>query len=138
MSATFTTYGRQLMMGALFDPDNFVPIPTLTVALCTDPPATNASIEDLIEPDPLDGYERVDYPSITGAWASSGFAERVTANDIAWPVVIADWGWVYGFAFLDIPNLQTVIVGTLATPFVAVAGMVPTLEAGTVSFGLYD
>lgn len=138
MSATFTMYGRDLMLRAIFAPDLFTPVTTLAVALTRTVPATNASIEQLMEPDAELGYARAVYPVSPGKWASTGFAELYNVDVITFDQVTSPWGRIAGFALLDVPAGQCVAVGSLANPFQATSGMIPKLDGGAVMLGLYD
>lgn len=136
--STFTMYGRGQMLKALLDPTGYAPINVFGVALCRYAPPNNASIDQIIEPDEILGYERATYPTTAEMWVSTGFAEYYNLDPITFPQVQADWGLISGWALLDNQAGQCVAVGNLANPFIATTGMVPKLDSGSIMLGLYD
>jgi hypothetical protein len=138
VSATFTMYGRMVLLLAYWNPDTFTPLDHTQICLCLDVPPSNASEDQLVEPATLDGYARIDYPMDAAHWPDSGFAELYNAEAFAFPHVDDDWGLIQGWAILDPVAGECLAVGGFAEPFFASLGMDPLIEAAGITLGLYD
>jgi hypothetical protein len=139
MSATFTMFGRQQMLDAYWNPDVFVALANAQICLCLQVPPSNASEDQLVEPDPVNGYARITYAMDSGHWPSSGFAEIYNAFPLVFPTVItADWGLIMGWCILDTVHDLALAVGGFGEPFLGAVGMTPTIETQGITLGLYD
>jgi hypothetical protein len=130
-------YGRELMLRALLAPDAFTPLTMLQIALTRTIPPANASADQLVEAT-TGGYARQDYPALATHWAPSGFGELYNVQTIWFPPVTATWGLISGWAVLDPVSGQTISVGSVLDPYVTVIGMIPRIEPGVLSLGIYD
>jgi hypothetical protein len=137
MGASWTMYGRRSMLTAFLTPEVFVPMGTLQVALTRTVPVANASPSQLIEPKTGD-YGRVSYPANAEHWAPTGFGEYRNTKKLVFPEVTISWGLIVGWALIYPAGNQCLAVGSIMNPFVAEAGVMPTLAPGVLLLGNYD
>jgi hypothetical protein len=137
MSATFTMYGRELMLRAMLTPDAFTALGDMQVALTRTVPPANADATQLTEPT-VGGYARQVYPALLAYWAPTGFGELYNTQVITFPMITVNWGLVAGWALLDPISGQCLSVGSVQEPYSTIIGMVPRLDPGTMQLGIYD
>lgn len=143
MGASLTADGRALMIEAFWTPDIFVAIPTLYICLTRTVPVSNAAPEDLEEPDPLTGYDRVPYPLDSAYWTPDGFGQ-IFNNDGSrfFAAPDDDWGLLQGMALItsDVIDGVTgtvVAVGNLDEPFQPAIGETIPVDVGDITIGLF-
>lgn len=137
MSSTFTMYGRQLLLRAVYTPDVYTALSTLEFALTRNVAPANATVAALIEPTPTE-YVRQPYTLTSTYWAPSGFGEIYNTLKITWPQVVTVWGMISGWALVEPVSGQCVAVGSVMESYQAIPGMIPYLDPGTVMLGIYD
>lgn len=139
MSGTFTPYGRQLLLGAVFTPE-LVTVPAeLWVALTSVPPVANSDGTQLDEPDPLDGYLRVSYPLDGGSWDSTQLGELFNTGLISFDAPTDSWPLLTGWALCSADTAgDCYAVGTLLEPYAPTVGVAPYIDVGGIAVGLYD
>jgi hypothetical protein len=135
--ANFSTYARIQMLRGCFTPDWFTAPSDLQLALTTQVPLVNASVEELVEPT-QGGYGRCDYQMGSAWWAETGFGELYNLAPVYFPTVLSSWGTMFGWALVDIVANQCWVTGGLLKPFIADVGMTPVLGPGVLTIGLYD
>lgn len=139
MSATCSMLHRQLLLTALYTPDNFVPLDMLYAALAYRTPLVNSSGTTVDEPTVGD-YARVPIPLDSDHWIVTSFGEAVTLTDTVFPTPSVDWGLLISWVLLDSPIGGGILsAGSLVVPTYFVAGQdPPILGAGLIVTGLYD
>lgn len=134
---SFTMYGREILLRAIFTPDA-VTLPTsLQVALTTSVPPANASMDQLVEPTAAE-YARQTYAVNAASWAPTGFGDLYNAIKITYPQVVDSWGLLVGWALVDPVAAQCLNAGPLLEPIATIAGMVPYVDPGSIVLGIAD
>jgi hypothetical protein len=130
-------YGRQLMLKAVYTPDDFTPITEVEVALTRSIAPNNVAVSQLVEPTAPE-YVRQPYPLDVAHWSPTSFGELYNSLTLTWPQVTVYWGWVSGWAIIEPVANQVLNAGALLAPFDGALGVVPFLDPGTLVLGLYD
>lgn len=141
MSLVLTTYGRQAMVTQWWVRDLADATTSVWVAYTVNVPPANADGSQLEEPDPADGYGRLEIPLDSGHWAPTGFGEIFNALEDFFPSPTSDWGFISGLALLDDGAVglgNVVATGVVAEPFRCPVGTTPRLDVGAITIGLYE
>lgn len=136
-AAGWSMYGRQIQLAALLNPEIFVPMASLQLALTRTVPVANATPAQLVEP-LGGGYLRAEYLADTSHWTATGFGEYYNTIGLSFPAVVTSWGLITGWALIHPEASQCLAMGSLMNPFVAEVGMVPTVAPGVLLLGNYD
>lgn len=134
--ANFSPYLRALMLARVFTPEAYpmAEASEVLIALTTEVPLVNASVSDLAEP--VSGnYSRAPYLLSAASWAATGFGLIYNTDAIFFPVVTSSWGRIAGWAMIDPANNEVLLTGEMLDPFITTIGMVPTIDAGTITLG---
>lgn len=131
-------YGAALWTGLLFGIG--APPATVYVALLLDDASPGWDGTTLASIEPTDtAYARLAVAAPAG-WTQDSVAGFVTnANDLTYPVPLADWGTTPGWALLDAATGGNLIAaGEWLEPVFVYAGVAPTVAAGTLAIALSD
>jgi hypothetical protein len=118
MTSFVTNAGSAHVLAILFGRTELA-LPDHFLALCHKLPNLGDDGSTIDEPDPAQGYQRVQYANYQNNWLLSGYNEAINVNDILWPVVAGDWGALTAFGILDSPTIGTgrlFYCGTLNPP----------------------
>lgn len=140
MSSVLTMYGRTQLLAAMLSPDTYTTPATVKLALCQRIPPSNASIDQLLEPDTgTTTYARQTYGFSSAHWTGTGFGEFTNAVAITFPEVgLNSWGMVAGWAMIDVDAAQCLAVGSVLEPYLTALGMIPTVNIGSIVLGISD
>ena len=94
---SFTTWGRSVMVNAVFRPETASALGTLWMALTRQVPVSTDTGDTVIEPD-ASSYERSPYGVGTYYWNLSGPGLLLNARTVDWRSPDDDWGQVTGWA----------------------------------------
>ena len=133
----WSMHGRQEMLKAFLTPDVFVPMSSLQLALTRTIPVANATPGQLVEP-VGGGYIRAWYLADSNHWAPTGFGEYYNTNTLSFPTVAESWGLIVGWALVYPGIPECIAMGKVKNPFIAEAGMTPTVAPGVLLLGNYD
>ena len=137
MSATWSMWGRHLLLAQTLTPELVADLSGLQLALTRSVPVANASPSQLLEPN-TGGYARVAY-GIGGAyWRRTGFGEYQNTQSLSFPEITASWGLIVGWALVVPAADQCLAMGSIKDPFVGVVGMLPVAAPGVLLLGNYD
>lgn len=133
---SFTMYGADLLLRALFTPE-LVTLPTeVEVALTLTVPPRNATEAQLNEPIATTSYERQTYALNGTLWAPTGFGALYNTVKITYPQVATTWGMLNGWGLVDPVSGQLLNCGPLLDPIATIPGMIPFLDPATVMLGI--
>ena len=133
----FSVRMRTNLLRGTFTPDAFTPPSEVQIALTTKVPLANSSVDELAEPI-ADEYVRQTYPIGDAYWDETGFGELFNLEVVIFPTVLTTWGTIRGWAMVNQETNQCMVVGELINSFIAVTGMVPILDAGVITIGIYE
>jgi hypothetical protein len=140
LTSFVTTDGADYVLDVLFGQSQ-VPLPSYWIALCNDVPEIGDDGSTIIEPDPTQGYVRVELVNEAANFALSGYGEMVNANDLVWPPLPdeTDWGVLVAYGVLDTPNVATgrlLLTGLLSPPVQPDVGISVRVQAGLLAFAV--
>ena len=137
MTTSITMFGREQLLRAYLTPDIFVPPTGLEVALTLTIAPRNASADQLNEPTAPE-YARQPYPMDGAHWAPTGFGELYNTTLVTFPQVANLWGMLAGWALVETGSGQCIETGSIMSPYAPTQGMIPKMEPGTITIGIYD
>lgn len=136
MSGTLTVPFRKRLLEHVF---RGTPLfGSMKIALTRKAPSANSSVAQLDEPVAM-GYARQTIGLDTASWALTISGEVGNVNQIYFPTATGTWGVLTGWALISVEASPIVCaVGTLVTPYRAVATRRVYVPPNGLVVGLYD
>lgn len=116
MPSAVTAYGASYFLDVLFGQIQDPP-PYYYVALCTQPPGTQADGTQLTEPDIDAGYYRAFINNDASSWGVALDGITASIAQLVYPVATADWPTITHYALCDsLVGGQVYLYGNFTTP----------------------